>query len=75
MTSIMTATLHSFSAHLGVYTLVNSTSAALLGSMSETYVLSTASSASWSGIRNYVMTGIGTHTALSNLSQASTGSG
>ncbi len=57
----------SLSAHLGVYTLVNSTSANLLGSVSEAYVVSSASSVSLSGVRNMIMTGIGTHTALSNL--------
>jgi hypothetical protein len=59
---------NSFSVHLGIYTLVNSTSAALLGSMSEAYVISSASSVSFSGIRNYAMTGIATHATLSSLS-------
>jgi hypothetical protein len=59
--------LQSFTLHFGVYTLANSTSAALLGSVSETYVGSTASSASWSGIRNYVLTSPSTHTGISNL--------
>lgn len=67
LSAVTTATLQSFSVHAGFYTLVNSTSMALLGSWSESYVQSTASSASWSGVRNYVMTGIGTHTALSVL--------
>ena len=57
----------SLSAHLGVYTFVNSTSAALLGSHSEAYVVSSASSVSLSGVRNLVMTGIGTHATLSSL--------
>jgi hypothetical protein len=55
----------SLSAHLGIYTIVNSTSAALLGSVSEAYVVSSASSVSLSGVRNLAITGIGTHTALS----------
>jgi hypothetical protein len=55
----------SLSAHLGLYTFVNSTSANLLGSVSEAYVVSSASSVSLSGVRNLIMTGIGTHTALS----------
>ena len=42
----------SVSAHLGVYTIVNSTSANLLGSVSEAYVVSSASSVSLSGVRN-----------------------
>ncbi len=59
----------SLSAHLGVYTLVNSTSANLLGSVSEAYVVSSASSVSLSNVRNLIITGIGTHTALSTISQ------
>jgi hypothetical protein len=55
----------SVSAHLGIYTMANSTSANLLGSVSEAYVVSSASSVSLSGVRNLIMTGIGTHTALS----------
>jgi hypothetical protein len=66
--SFVTAnTLASLSAHLGVYTFVNSTSMALLGSHSEAFVVSSATSASFSGVRHLVMTGIGTHTALSVL--------
>jgi len=57
----------SLSAHLGVYSIVNSTSGSLIGSVSEAYVVSSASSVSLSGVRNLVMTGIGTHTALSVL--------
>jgi hypothetical protein len=68
-------TLQSLSAHLGVYTFVNSTSMALLGSVSEAYVYSSASSASFTGVRNLVMTGIGTHTALSVLSEGIYGFG
>jgi hypothetical protein len=59
----------SASIHLGIYTLANSTSANLLGSVSEAFVVSSASSVSLSGVRNLVLTGIGTHTALSSLSQ------
>ena len=74
--SFVTAnTLASLSAHLGIYTFVNSTSMALLGSLSEAYVISSASSASFSGIRNLVMTGIGTHTALSTLGPGNYGFG
>lgn len=72
---VTTGTLQSFTMHYGVYTFVNSTSLALLGSVSETYVLSTASSASWSGIRNLVMTSPGTHTALSSMSAGGYGFG
>jgi hypothetical protein len=59
----------SVSVHLGVYTLVNSTSAALLGSLSEAYVISSATSVSLSGVRNVVITGIGTHGTLSSITQ------
>ena len=48
---------------------------ALLGSLSEAYVVSSASSVSFSGIRNLVMTGIGTHTALSVLQPGNYGFG
>jgi hypothetical protein len=75
MNNISTATLQSFSVHLGVYTYVNSTSMALLGSVSESYNLSTASSASWSGARLYVISGIGTHATLSTLSAGDYGFG
>ena len=57
----------SVSAHLGVYSIVNSTSASLMGSVSEAYVVSSATSVSLSGVRNIVMTGIGTHATLSVL--------
>ena len=59
----------SVSIHLGIYTFANSSSANLLGSVSETYVVSSGSSVSLSGIRNLVMTGIGTHGTLSSLSK------
>lgn len=75
LSNVATATLQSFTIHFGVYTFVNSTSMALLGSISETFVLSTASSASWSGPRMYVMTAAGTHTALSSLSAGDYGFG
>ena len=58
----------SLSVHLGVYTFVNSTSASRLASHSEAYVVSSASSVSLSGVRNIVMTGIGTHATLSTIS-------
>jgi hypothetical protein len=58
----------SLSAHLGVYSIVNSTSASLMGSVSEAYVVSSASSVSLSGVRNLIMTGIGTHATLSTIS-------
>ena len=48
---------------------------ALLGSHSEAYVISSATSASFSGIRHLVMTGIGTHTALSDLGRGNYGFG
>jgi microcompartment protein CcmL/EutN len=58
----------SVSVHLGVYSFVNSTSAARLGSISEAFVVSSASSVSLSGIRNLILTGIGTHATLSTMS-------
>jgi hypothetical protein len=58
----------SVSVHFGVYTFVNSTSAALLGSHSEAFVVSSASSVSLSGVRHLIMTGIGTHATLSTIS-------
>lgn len=61
-------TLQSFSLHFGVYTRVNSTSMALLGSASDTYNISSASSSSFTKDRNIVMTSPGTHTAISTLS-------
>jgi len=54
--------------HLGVYTLVNSTSAHRLASHSEAYVVSSATSVSLSNVRMLIMTGIGTHATLSTLS-------
>jgi hypothetical protein len=69
MSMVTANTLASFTAHLGVYTFVNSTSMNLLGSFSEEYVVSSATSASFSGIRHFLMTKIGTHTALSVLSE------
>jgi hypothetical protein len=65
---VNTSTLQSFSVQLGVYTQVNSTSMALLGSASDAFVYSTASSVSWSGVRDIVLTSPGTHTAISTLS-------
>ena len=60
---------NSFSVHLGVYTFANSTSANLLGSLSQEYVISSASSVSFSGVRMYAITGIGTHATLSSFSE------
>jgi fibronectin-binding autotransporter adhesin len=75
MSMVTANTLASFTAHLGVYTFVNSTSMNLLGSLSEQYEISSGSSVSFSGVRNFVMTKIGTHTALSNLSRGVYGFG
>jgi hypothetical protein len=75
MSMVTANTLASFTAHLGVYTFVNSTSMALLGSLSEEYVVSSATSASLSGIRHFLMTKIGTHTALSTLGPGNYGFG
>jgi len=58
----------SVSVHLGVYTFVNATSASRLASHSEAYVVSSATSVSLSGVRNLIMTGIGTHATLSTMS-------
>lgn len=60
-------TVQNFDIHFGVYSRVNRTSASLLGSVSQNFNLSTASSASWTGARNFVLTNIGTHTAISSL--------
>lgn len=57
----------SLSAHFGIYTFVNSTSAALLGSASDAFHVSSASSVSLSGQRQLVMTSPGTVTAISSL--------
>jgi hypothetical protein len=57
----------SLSAHFGVYTFVNSTSAALLGSGSNAFVVSSASSVSFSGQRELILTSPGTVAAISSL--------
>jgi hypothetical protein len=57
----------SMSIHFGVYTFVNSTSAALLGSGSDAFVVSNGSSVSFSGQRNLVLTSPGTVAAISSL--------
>lgn len=54
--------------HFAVYTKVNSTSASLLGSASNNFNLSSASSVSFSGARNFVLTSPGTQAAISTLS-------
>lgn len=69
MSNVATATLQSFDVHFGVYTYVNSTSVALLGSASNNFNVSTASSVSFSGQRHYVLTSPSTQTAISNLSE------
>ena len=67
--SMVTASLDlSVSVHFGVYTFVNSTSAALLGSGSDAFVVSSASSVSFSAQRNLVLTSPGTVAAISSLS-------
>ena len=58
----------SLSIHFGIYTFVNSTSVALLGSGSDAFVVSSASSVSFSAQRNLVLTSPGTNTAISSLS-------
>lgn len=60
-------TLQSFVVHLGIYTFVNSTSAALLGSASDSYNVSSASSVSFSAQRQYVMTSPASVAGISNL--------
>jgi len=62
-----TGTNLSVSLHWGLYTRVNSTSMALLGSASDSFQVSSASSASASGLRIFYLTSPSTHTALSNL--------
>lgn len=57
----------SLSAHFGVYTYVNSTSIALLGSASDAFHVSSGSSVSLSGQRQLVMTSPGTVAAISSL--------
>lgn len=64
---VTTGTLQSFSVHFGVYTYVNSTSVNLIQSVSETFLLSTATSASFSGQRLFVLTSPSTATGISNL--------
>jgi hypothetical protein len=58
----------SLSIHFGIYTFVNSTSAALLGSGSDAFHVSSASSVSLSAQRNFVLTSPGTVAAISSLS-------
>jgi hypothetical protein len=67
MSNVATGTLQSIDIHFGVYTFVNSTSAALLGSASNNFVISTASSVSMSGQRQFVITSPSTVAAISNL--------
>jgi hypothetical protein len=57
----------SLSVHFGVYTFVNSTSLALLGSGSDAFVQQNASSVSFSGQRNLILTSPGTVAAISSL--------
>lgn len=67
MSAVTASTVGSLDVHFGVYTRVNSTSMALLGSASNNFNLSTASSASWSGVNNFVLTSPGTLAAISSL--------
>ena len=62
-----TATPQNCSVDLAVYSYVNSTSLGLMQSVRETYLYSTASSASWSSARHLIMTSPSTATAISNL--------
>lgn len=62
-----TGTNLSATLHWGLYTRVNSTSMNLLGSVSEQFVVSSASSGSVSGLRAFWLAAPSTHTALSNL--------
>lgn len=68
MSAVTASTIASLDVHFGVYTKVNSTSANLLGSASNNFNLSTASSVSFSAIRNFVLTSPGTETGISTLS-------
>lgn len=65
--SAFTGTALSATIHWGLYTRANSTSMNLIGSVSDTFVVSSASSASASGLRAFYLTSPGTHTGLSNL--------
>jgi hypothetical protein len=62
-----TSNANSFSVHFGVYRKVNSTSASLMGSASDSFVHSTASSASYSNARIFALTSPGTVAAISML--------
>lgn len=54
--------------HFGVYGRVNSTSASLKGSVSEAFIGSSASSASWANaIRHFILTSPSTHVGISTL--------
>lgn len=64
---VTTGTLQSFSVHFGVYSYANSTSANLIQSVSEAFILSTATSASFSGQRIFLLTSPSTATGISNL--------
>ena len=66
----------SVSAHLGVYSIVNSTSASLMGSVSEAYVVSSATSVSLSGACvNPLCVRIGCDARRSGVAAATTGVG
>jgi hypothetical protein len=67
VSQLSTNTHNSFSVHLGIYTYANSTSANLVGSGSDAFIVSSNSSASFSGPRIYVLTSPGTVAAISNL--------
>lgn len=64
---VTTNSAQSYSVHFGVYSIVNSSSLSLLGSASDSYAFSTASSASYSGQRGFVMTSPSTVPGISNL--------
>lgn len=67
LSAVTASTVGSLDVHFGIYTKVNSTSMALLGSGSNNFNMSTASSVSFSGIRNFVLTSPGTVGAISSL--------
>lgn len=67
LSAVTANTNASLDVHFGVYTKVNSTSANLLGSASNNFNLSSASSVSFSAIRNFVLTSPGTVAAISTL--------
>lgn len=65
--SAFTGTALSATIHWGLYTKVNSTSANLLASVSDTFLVSSASSASASGLRQFILTSPSTLAGMSNI--------